>query len=356
MIKEVVSRVEEGLEYNFGGFHDVCYEWEEETAKFFNVPVRKIIIRRAKKESIFTKIKPYLRSFLVKVFMIKDFRWVSGAKHNVIRHFTQDIQKPLSLCYIMFVIESKEYNNTNCLPIFIDVWFDHEIDTIIRTTKTLKLFYVTSRDVFNRIKAKAPESNVHYMPLSISDKYYSRDFAKYRDKNIDVIQIARKNPVLHEYMLRYVNEHSEIEYVYKNEDNIYISTKRGIIGKLPTRESYMNLVASAKVNLVGCSGIDNARNYTFGIQFPTPRFYESAIVGCALIGRYPENQEFTELKMNRYCPNITSYDQFVECLEKALAQTPEEVYAQNHEFIINSLTSSRAKQIQEDLEAITVKK
>ena len=57
--------------------------------------------------------------------------------------------------------------------------------------------------------------------------------------------------------------------------------------------------------------------------------------------------------MSRYCPNITSYDQFVHELERALAMTPEELYAQNHDFILNSLTSKRAEQIQKDLEELT---
>ena len=115
----------------------------------------------------------------------------------------------------------------------------------------------------------------------------------------------------------------------------------------------MNMLASSKVSIVGCSGIDNARAETNGICFVTPRFYESAVMGCTLIGRYPDNQEFTELNMRKHCPNITSYEHFCEALEHALAQTPEELYAQNRDFIINSLTSKRAEQIKHDLEELT---
>ncbi|MBQ7543312.1 MAG: hypothetical protein IJT02_00020 [Synergistaceae bacterium] len=84
----------------------------------------------------------------------------------------------------------------------------------------------------------------------------------------------------------------------------------------------------------------------------TPRFYESAILGCALLGRYPDNEEFRALNTSRYCPNITSYEQFACELEHALTQTPEELYAQNRDFIISSLTSRRAEQIQHDLETL----
>ncbi len=74
--------------------------------------------------------------------------------------------------------------------------------------------------------------------------------------------------------------------------------------------------------------------------------------GCALISRYPDNEEFRELNAARYFPSVTSYEHFTECLERTLLQTPEELYAQNHNFIINSLTSKRAEQIQKDIEAI----
>ena len=245
----------------------------------------------------------------------------------------------------------------NCIPMFLDVWSKADFASVIRQTKGFKLFYVTARDVFNRIKAKDPSSGVHYMPQSVSDKYHSENFAAYRNKYIDVFMPGRGNPVLHQYMLRYAAEHPNIKYVHRCENltpgNWQCKSTDGSISlPLNTREEYIHVLSSAKVSLVGCSGIDNARADTYGICFATPRFYESAILGCALIGRYPDNQEFRELNMSSYCPNITSYEHFCEALEHALAQTPEELYAQNRDFIINSLTSKRAQQIQRDLEAI----
>ena len=341
MIKEVLSRVElvDGQL-----FRDVCYEWEEEISKYFNAPIRKEFCKTN------TRIQA-IKNFIKKIFpfAVKLRR----ADLNPVKiELTQDIKLPLTIYFAMFPAEISLCIGINALPIFIDVWYDYHIENIINATKNCKIFYVTSRDVYNRVKLKSPSSNVHYMPLSIADKYFSENFAKYRSKKIDVLHSSRTNPVLHEYMLKYLSTHSNIEYVYKQQDG-YISTKRGNLGTCPDRESYMNLIASAKVSLLGCSGYDDARENTNGIQYPTPRFYESAILGCALIGRYPENQEFRELNVSKYCPNITSYEQFCECLERALNITPEELYAQNHDFIINSLTSQRAKQIERDLRELT---
>lgn len=334
----------------------VVHEWEEEIAKRLGVPVRKIFVESNPAPSKF-RITPKLmrlRHIIAgKVFL--TFPLIRRMICDRLRPpFTQDISLPLSVCFLMSVHikEVSMLSGNNCIPVFLDVWSDFNIEEVVRRTKGFRLFYVTSRDVYNRVKATSPQSNVHYMPLSVADKYHSENFSAYRNKTIDVLHSSRKNPVLHEYMMQYADKHSGLDYVYK-ENGEYISTLRGNIGRCLSREDYMNLIASAKVCLVGCSGIDGSRADTYGICFPTPRFYESAVLGCALIGRYPENQEFRELNMSRYCPNITSYDQFTHELERALSQTPEELYAQNRDFILGSLTSKRAEQIRHDLEELT---
>ncbi len=353
-------------------FFDVANEWEEAAAKYFNVPISKIIIpsqRTGIKSSIkalHKGIKSRIKS-LIKPFIPSPIKQTIKARIVAHKHqkrvrlapvLSQDIEAPLSLYFPMAIGYASICVGRNCLPVFCDIWAE-EIDVLLRMTQNLKLFYVTSRDVFNLVKAKSPSSNVRYMPLSVSDKYHSENFAAYREKYIDVFMPGRGNPVLHEYMLKYSAEHPNIKYAYRTEfvykrGNLECrSTDGSICLPLNTREDYMYVLSSAKVSLVGCSGIDNARPGTNGICFVTPRFYESAILGCALIGRYPDNQEFTELNMRRYCPNITSYEHFCEALEHALAQSPEELYAQNRDFISNSLTSKRAEQIQHDLEAIS---
>ena len=166
-------------------------------------------------------------------------------------------------------------------------------------------------------------------------------------------------------MMQYCREHENIDYVYTANGtkygSVYTSSVSGEMGAFVERQNFMDLLSSAKVSLVAPSGYDPApieksvdkKKFPNGNNFASPRFYESAVLGCALIGHYPDNQEFRELNMSRYCPSVTSYEHFTSCLERALSQTPEELYAQNHEFIINSLTSKRAEQIQKDLEELT---
>ena len=355
MICEVLQRFDPNHDVPW----DVCYEWEEEIAKDLGVPLRKIILQssggQTKKPS--APRKPSVSSKIIK--LIKKFPGVWRLAKYTAPLLHQNINEPLSLGFVMNIGAADFMTEANCLPIFMDFWSKANFASVMQQTKGFRIFYVTSREAYNRIKAIDSSSNVLYMPLSIADKYHSQNFVQYRHKTLDVIQIGRKNPVLHEYMLRYSTEHKGIDYVYRDDDegeagslNIYASTTRGAIGRFQSREEFIQVLSSAKVSLVSSQGIDVPRKNSLGLNFVTPRFYESAILGCALLGRYPDNQEFRELNMSSYCPNITSYEHFCEALEHALAQTPEELYAQNRDFIINSLTSKRAQQIQRDLEAI----
>lgn len=344
MIAEIISPVD-----HTQLFRDVAYEWEEEAAKYFDVPIRQIPKPHDERTN---KSRPGKLRTLAK----RLFPALSAAKQYIeisaLPTLRQNLYEPLSLCFLIYISDAYLLHDANVLPVFFDVWNDRDFNEVIHLTKNLRLFYVTSIDVYNRIKIKSPQSNVRYMPLSISDEYYSENFTDYRSKIIDVFMPGRGNPVLHKYMLDYAAEHRDISYVYRRENWECRSTDGTIVMSAANRAGYMNILASSKVSIVGCSGIDNARENANGICFVTPRFYESAVMGCALIGRWPDNQEFRELNMSRVCPNITSYEQFTSCLERALAQTPEELYAQNHDFIINSLTSVRAKQIQDDLNAV----
>ena len=349
MIHEVLSRVE----LTNQGFRDVCYEWEEVLAEYFRVPIRKVFAasKPRQKKSTATFLKKAAKNIAKKVLLsfpaLRQVLWDSRNPALV-----QDIHMPLSVHFAMNCAELSVCTGINCLPVLLDVFTDWQISEAIRRVGSLRLFYVTSRDAYNRIRAAVPSCKVHYMPLSISDKYHSENFTAYRNKYVDVSMPGRGNPVLHRYMLRYAEEHRNIRYVFRHENREYASTDGSISMQANDRAGYMNILAASRVSIVGCSGVDNAREDTNGICCVTPRWYESAVMGCALIGRYPDNEEFRELNMSRYCPNVTSYEQFCECLERALAQTPEELYAQNHDFIINSLTSKRAEQIQHDLEEI----
>ncbi len=62
MICEILSRIDIKGEL----FRDVCFEWEEELAKYFNVPIRKILppVPQAAKVSNLRRIKNFIKKIL----------------------------------------------------------------------------------------------------------------------------------------------------------------------------------------------------------------------------------------------------------------------------------------------------
>ena len=161
MIKEVIQRFDPAHEV----FWDVCHEWDEDFAMYFDVPVRKIIVgntsipattsktpdTQAKNQSISRKI----------ISLIKKFPGARDFARYIIPPLHQNIAEPLSLGIAMSPVTTGFMRGTSCIPVFLDVWSKADFFSVMRQTRGFKLFYVTARDVFNRIKAKDPSSGVH---------------------------------------------------------------------------------------------------------------------------------------------------------------------------------------------------
>ena len=314
-------------------YYDVVFEWEDAMAKTFNSQIINISPLLHFSERAYCKI---------------------NKKYTLHQNLSK---KKYSVYFVMHPSELRKRAFENGVPIFMDVWSDRDIEYIVEKTTKLQLFYCTSLEVYNRIKSMDKRSRVKYIPLSVSDMYFSENFLKYK-KSIDVIQIGRKNPVLHDFMMQYVKEHNEVEYVYNKNSNDsglaeYSSTKKGHIGHIGGREEFIRTLSSAKVSLVSTPAIDNSRKDANGIDFLTPRFYESAVLGCVLIGRYGENEE-TE-RISSICPNIKTYRQFSMEMDKALSISNIELYEREKNFIKENLTSCRAFKIEKDIKSLCLK-
>lgn len=311
-------------------FFQVCFEWEDEFAKALNVKIIPLTPMKTVIKRINRKVAP---SFY---------------------RMSQDLSKSCKIYFVMFVGELIFYSGINGIPIFIDVWEETEFKLLIEKMKGFKLYYVTSLDVYHRIKKMEPESNVHYMPLSVPDQYYSENFEKYCDKTIDVIQMGRKNRLLHQWMLQYSSLHSNVEYFYSEQtsndsDLVYVSTKGRQLEGLGCRTEFIKTLGSARISLVSSPNADGSRSNANGIDYPTPRFYESAALGCSIVGRYGDHEEFSQLHLSDYCPNVQDYDSFAAAIDRGLQIERTVLFKQNQGFITQNLTSMRAKQVLQDM-------
>ncbi|MCH4191087.1 MAG: hypothetical protein LKF52_02180 [Butyrivibrio sp.] len=327
-IKDIITR----RKCDKSVFYDVCYEWEDILAEKLNVPLYDM----SNVDFLYKKIKGKI---LPNSYSI-----------------SQNVNVPISIYILISYTDLKLYSNINGIPIFIDIWNDIAIDFIMRKMQKF-YFFVTSKDVYNRFKEKYPKCNVLYCQLSVSDKYFSQNFKDY-SKVYDVIQVGRRNELLHGWMLEYVKKNPDIEYIYSQKGSTvgsleYISTKRGSIGEIKSREEYIKILSENKVSLVSSPGIDSSRKQNLlRADYLTPRFYESAVLGCALIGRYTLNEENFSTGISNVCPMVNDYLQFEKALNEALAISMEGLYRNNETFIRNSLTSSRIEQITKGLREI----
>ncbi|MCR5235064.1 MAG: hypothetical protein K6E53_14330 [Lachnospiraceae bacterium] len=319
-------------EYRSWPSWQVIYEWEDVFADVWSCPV--IRIKRGAGADIFDRLTERL-----------------GISRLISRREYGTAGESLSL---LFVMEADKYYRLpvrDVIPVFLDFPLNMA-DTISRVTRNIPVFFVTCMDIY-RVLLNKGVNNVKYIPLSVSDIYYSE---KVPEKTVDVVQVGRKDPLLHGYMLDYCSVHTEVEYIYQTDNGTleYNSTTRGNLGRFEKRSDYMELLKASRISLVSSPGCDRDKVKRFGnIDFITPRFYESAVMYCRMIGRYSENAEAEETGLNRVCVNVSDKDEFNGYIDRYLNNEARD-WGPQREFIKNNLTGVRAgkmKKILEDLSA-----
>lgn len=280
-------------------FRDVVYEWEDDFIEknYLQISLKKELLGNSTVMPGLSALTKYINS------------------HSAVAPI--NCKKKVYIAFITIVTDFEYILYDNCIPIFLDLGLAN-VDWIIRKFKNGRVFCVTSLDIYREIKRRDENLKMIYMPLMISTKWANSDR---KQKTIDIVQVGRKNDKLHEYALRYVTEHPDMEYVYSDKDGtsgalLYYSSKRGCIGKVETRNDYMNLLRNSHFTLVSSPGIDSPSEWVKGIDFPTPRFYESVVAGCKLLARYTKNDEFMQQKI---C-DISTYIDSYEDMKKAISE------------------------------------
>ena len=78
-------------------------------------------------------------------------------------------------------------------------------------------------------------------------------------KKYDLVLMGRQNPVLEQYLHRYVSTHHDFVYVYRKRVGnqfLYFTSKGESLGNINTRGLYMDLMQKAKAALYATPGID----------------------------------------------------------------------------------------------------
>ena len=318
MDSKMISSIYSLRELKKEPFRDVVYEYEDYISGQYGIP-----IINAKKLSAWDDQTSILKKVENKIDLWMPFRKLNP-------------NKPYALAILTVNKDVLYFQRENCVPIFCDIW-NNNLEFVAKKMRSGTLFFVTSLDVYDKLKGIDSNLNVHYIPLSVSDKWVSNQTNK---NSTRMIQVGRKNELLHKWALQYVQENPNIEYVFTSYNGTlgnleYVNTNGQIIGTADTREEYISLLSSARISLVSSPGIDTDDETRIGISFPTPRFYESAAVGCEMIGRYADNKEFKIQKVDTVCPNISTYDEFKLSadrifLNKSMDETQRQAFIQMH--------------------------
>lgn len=253
-------------------------------------------------------------------------------------------KKKWRIGFVFSAGSDRPFRMKNVIPIYVD-FHPRVMDKVIKDTRKLPCWFVTSKELCTKIREISSYNNCFFVPLSLADNYIQRVNV---EKNIDVIQMGRKNKILHEYMLHYCCENPEVNYVYMEDEESkeYVSTTWGYMGKIEGREQYFEFLRSAKISLVSSPGMDqSSRRYDESVDFFTPRFYESAAARCFMIGRYSENAESDQIGIKRICINVKKYNDFKQSISRCLKDDIRDYESMYLEFLNNNCTSKRLEYI-----------
>jgi hypothetical protein len=303
----------------------VVYEWEDIFSDALNIELKSI------------------KSFSLKQRLIRklarEFNKYASIKFN---------KESYGLYFAMAVNSIAGITNQSIIPIYLDVHLN-DIEAIIKQIKKCPLFFVTNYEIYKILKRKY-KLNVYYISLSVSNKHITH--IDISNKSVDIIQIGRANPVLHQYAMKYTQQNPHIDYVYQTFGGSLTYTSTLIKDKkllCSDRNSFMKLLRTSKISLVSSPAMDKVRDFGENIDFFTPRFFESAIARCHMLGRYTQNEECELLKIKNVCANIFSYEDFKQRCNQILGNYEIPQSKAYNEFIENNVTSKRAQFVKEAL-------
>lgn len=297
-------------------FFQNVYEWEDAIQEVLGIPIK--------------KVNPFRKIYL---------------QHKNIEqiHLHNNQSEDTYLAYVMNVESAKLYIDYNCIPIFADV-FTYTADKLAEITKDCQIFFVTSWNMYQYLKENCGCKNVRYTLLPVSDLLEKRILI---NKKLDVVQFGRQNKKLHEWMLEYIKEFPDVEYIYRegNWKSVeYYSSKRGGIGEVKTREQFLEMLGATKVCLISARGKDEDEGEK-GYEFITPRVFEAAAAKCQLIGRYSDGYDRQYCGLNKICSYPETYEEFRVALSEKLENFDR--IDDYQEFIDKNKASVRIKEVLE---------
>ena len=241
-------------------------------------------------------------------------------------------------------------NKTNVIPYIIDYWKRYDA-LFEKHFAHFPVVYISGLEVYEYLKAKRTKVKIKHLPLSISDRYMSL-FEEQVIKDIDIINVGRKNKVMDEYIQQFLLKYPNTNYVHRemeNGENIYYSSIHGRLGTLTAREDLLKILSRSKIAIVTSPGLDGGEQRTGGFNPVTPRVFEAAIGKCYMIGKYEKNSEYYSFGLDKLVEMPNSYIEFETIVQDKL-MTPFNRTDDYAAFLTANLNSVRIAQLKSDME------
>lgn len=317
MIKQILSSRFEKHGQDYG----IVHEWEDILSESLSLPIVKDC-KKLRSKYIFVKF-PHLAKLIqtsTPSFLYTMLPLGNPPGNN---------KKNIITCIIDFFLRDKE-----------------ELELFYHTYQNNPIVLISSKEAYDYLKSQNCPLKIHHWALSISDKYkITSDILS--NKKYDVVMLGRQNPVLKNYLEKYQLKHPELTYIYRKQVEkkwFYYDNHNKSIGELTTRKEYMELLKQARIGLYATPGMDNARDNTKGFNQVTPRFLEYLVSGCHVIARYPQNADTDFYEINKFSPNIETYEAFEKAMDYArYNDINTDIYST---YLQKHYTSVRAKQLQ----------
>lgn len=246
------------------------------------------------------------------------------------------------------------YNSPRIVPWIIDYFLpDDALPRFEQQFSRCPLVLVSSREAYERLQSLGCRLPIRHCALSISDRYHL-DADKSFDKQVDLFVAGRLNKVLDTFLLRYVDEHPDFEYVGIKTttdggiyDRHFVSSHGRDFGSGNTREEYLNMLRASRSALYATPGIDTDQSRARGYNQVTPRFLEYLACGCHVIARYTDNPDTRYYDLSRFSPSVNNYEQFAALLDKARNEPAD--MAERAQYLMQHYTSRRAEELRQIL-------
>lgn len=294
MIKILTER-----KYNQGISRQTVYEWEDDISEKYNIS---LLFMDSYKTHPFARL-------LRKIRFPKAISW--NQNKDILLFFAMNID----------LLRILAWYTPNVIPILLDVTLD-EIDEVYRITKNLPIFWVTAISLKEALVKKYPDCKVCYIPQMASDRYLQETI----EKQSSIIQFGRRNPVLHDFAKKYVDNHHGISYIFRTNDSSkcmikYSNSIQTEIGILQTREEFINYLLNSKICLCSTPLTEHTRDFGDNIDFLTARWYESIMCRCHILAR-TSNVVKPELEITgliNLIDNVNTYEEFSSLCDSYLS-------------------------------------